>query len=107
MDDSALCTNFTDIGTLILCIVDPIPHGFIDFTTHIESQSTKLLLDLIYAEWKLTVNKLLRIGSKVIFKSPKKNMNDLVPTGLDFKPMHTASLMLEAERILLLKFFKV
>jgi hypothetical protein len=43
----------------------------------------------------------------VIFKSPKKNMNDLVPTGLDFKPMHTASLMLEAERILLLKFFKV
>jgi hypothetical protein len=106
MDDSALCTHLTDIGTLILCIVDTIPHGFIDFTIYIESQSTKLLLDLIYAEWKLTVNKLLRIGSKVIFKSPKKNMNNLVPTGLDLKRIHTAPLVLEAEWILLLKILK-
>jgi hypothetical protein len=107
MDDSALCTHLTDIGTLILCIVDTIPHGFIDFTTHIESQSTKLLLDLIYAEWKLTVDKLIRITSKVIFKSPKKNMNNFVPPGLDLNSIHTASLVLEAEGIMLFKVFKI
>jgi hypothetical protein len=107
MDNSALCTDFADIGTLLLCIVDPIPHGFIDFTTHIKSKSTKLFLDLIYAEWKLTVDKLVRIESEMIFKSPKKNMNNLVPTGLDLNPIHTASLVLEAEGIMLLKVFKI
>jgi hypothetical protein len=34
-------------------------------------------------------------------------MNNFVPTGLDLNPIHTASLVLEAEGILLLKIFKV
>jgi hypothetical protein len=43
----------------------------------------------------------------MIFKSCKKNMNNLVPTGLDLNSIHTAPFVLEAKRILLLKFFKV
>jgi hypothetical protein len=34
-------------------------------------------------------------------------MNNFVPTGLDLNPIHTAPLVLEAQRILFLKILKV
>jgi hypothetical protein len=60
------------MGTFFFGTVNELPHGIIDFAAHIETESPKLLFDLIDAKGKLTIDKLVLISRKMSLKFAKK-----------------------------------